>query len=166
MATTVPTSTPMTAAELLKHPEFPHVHWHLQPTKSGKVPVAAGRGGPFNLDWEIHGNGPIRLVVSTNRRIRELAWLFVHEVFLTVSICTLRIYHGFSISAAPAYSKHPLCPNTLSVSISLAPICFLKNPTFHSLHVGSSRVCRRAVTRARLDLQLFLNCRSTVIRHV
>jgi len=26
--------------------------------------VAAGRGGPFKIDWEVHGHGDIKLVVS------------------------------------------------------------------------------------------------------
>lgn len=33
------------------------------PTQSGQLPVAAGRGGPFKIDWEVHGKGDIKLVV-------------------------------------------------------------------------------------------------------
>jgi hypothetical protein len=56
----------MTISQLLQHPEFPHVHWNLQPQQSGKIEVAKGRrGGPFNLWYEIHGHGPIHLVVGT-----------------------------------------------------------------------------------------------------
>ena len=54
---------PLTAAEILKHPEFEHVVWELQPAKKGKATVAQGRGGPIQISYEIHGNGPIRLVV-------------------------------------------------------------------------------------------------------
>ena len=54
---------PLTAAEILKHPEFEHVVWDLQPAKKGKATVAQGRGGPIQISYEIHGNGPIRLVV-------------------------------------------------------------------------------------------------------
>jgi hypothetical protein len=31
---------PMTADELLKHPEYEHTIWDLKPTKAGKVAVA------------------------------------------------------------------------------------------------------------------------------
>ena len=54
---------PLTAVEILKHPEFEHVVWDLQPAKKGKATVAQGRGGPIQISYEIHGNGPIRLVV-------------------------------------------------------------------------------------------------------
>ena len=54
---------PLTAAEILKHPEFEHVVWDLRPAKKGKATVAQGRGGPIRISYEIHGNGPIRLVV-------------------------------------------------------------------------------------------------------
>ncbi|KAH8682748.1 Alpha/Beta hydrolase protein [Xylariales sp. PMI_506] len=36
--------------------------WQLEPHRKGLAPVAAGRGGPFNIDWEIHGDGPIKVV--------------------------------------------------------------------------------------------------------
>ena len=57
--------TPMNAAELENHAEFPFITWKLSPTKKGKLPVAVGRGGPFDIAYEVHGNGPIRLVVSS-----------------------------------------------------------------------------------------------------
>jgi hypothetical protein len=53
----------MTAAELEAHPEFPHVTWDLKPTKKGRIPVAAKRGGPLNISYEVHGNGPRKIVV-------------------------------------------------------------------------------------------------------
>ena len=56
---------PLTAAELIQHPAFPDVIWDLKPTTKGKCAVAASRGGPFNIAYEIHGSGPIRTVVST-----------------------------------------------------------------------------------------------------
>ena len=55
---------PLTAAELVKHPEFKHVTWALKPAKKGKVDVAKGRGGPLQIAYEIHGNGPTKLVVG------------------------------------------------------------------------------------------------------
>lgn len=54
---------PLTAAEIVQHPEFKHAIWDLSPTKRGKVDVAKGRGGPFRLAYQIHGHGPVCLVV-------------------------------------------------------------------------------------------------------
>jgi hypothetical protein len=54
---------PLTAEELQAHPEFPYVELNLTPTRKESVSVAAGRGGPFQLAYEIHGSGPIHLVV-------------------------------------------------------------------------------------------------------
>lgn len=54
---------PMTADELLKHPEYPHTIWNLKPSKAGKVAVAQGRGGPLNIAYEVHGHGNIHLIV-------------------------------------------------------------------------------------------------------
>jgi hypothetical protein len=48
----------------LAHTAYPEAIWNLTPTQSGKLPVAAGRGGSFNIDWEVHGKGDIKLVVS------------------------------------------------------------------------------------------------------
>ena len=55
---------PLTAAELVKHPEFEHVTWDLKPATKGKVAVAEGRGGPLQISYELHGNGPTKLVVG------------------------------------------------------------------------------------------------------
>ena len=52
------------ASELEKHPEFPYLTWDLKPSKKAKLPVAASRGGPLNLAYEVHGNGPRKLIVS------------------------------------------------------------------------------------------------------
>ena len=54
----------LTAAEIVKHPGFQYVVWDLPAASKGKVPVANARGGPFDIAYEIHGNGPIHLVVS------------------------------------------------------------------------------------------------------
>lgn len=53
----------LTAAELKAHPQFHKLEWNLPPTKEGKCPVAQDRGGPFNLWYEVHGTGEIKLVV-------------------------------------------------------------------------------------------------------
>ena len=55
----------MTAVEIYEHPEFENVFWDLKSAKKGKVTVANGRrGGPVQLAYEIHGEGPIKLVVG------------------------------------------------------------------------------------------------------
>ena len=57
---------PLTAAEILANPAYHHVVRDLPPTKKGKVSVAKGRGGPFDVAYEIHGTGPIHIVVSSH----------------------------------------------------------------------------------------------------
>ena len=54
---------PLSAVELVEHPEFEHVIWDLNPAKKGKTAVAVGRGGPIQIAYEIHGIGPTKLVV-------------------------------------------------------------------------------------------------------
>jgi hypothetical protein len=48
----------------MSHPAFPTSHWHLEPHQEGILPVAASRGGPIGISWEIHGEGPLKMVVS------------------------------------------------------------------------------------------------------
>lgn len=50
-------------ADILKHPAFPTATWNLEPTRNGLLPVAEGRGGPLRISWEIHGSGPIKIIV-------------------------------------------------------------------------------------------------------
>ena len=54
----------LTSNELLEHPEYPYLTWDLQPAAKGKAAVGKGRGGPFHICYEIHGHGPLHLVVS------------------------------------------------------------------------------------------------------
>lgn len=54
---------PLTTSEILQHPAFQSVIQDLPPTKKGIVSVANSRGGPINIAYEIHGSGPIHLVV-------------------------------------------------------------------------------------------------------
>lgn len=53
---------PLTSAEILAHPEYPHTQWDLKPDSASRIDVAAGRGGPFKLSYEIHGHGPRHIV--------------------------------------------------------------------------------------------------------
>jgi len=58
----------MSSDELLAHPEYPHVNWELEPQKREKIDVAAERGGPFKLAYELHGKGPSKIVVGQSVR--------------------------------------------------------------------------------------------------
>ncbi|CAL3970023.1 unnamed protein product [Diplocarpon coronariae] len=49
-------------AEILAHPSYPDTIWKLTPTQSGLLPVAADRGGPINIDWEVHGTGDTKVI--------------------------------------------------------------------------------------------------------
>ncbi len=55
--------SPLLAAEVVQHPEFKNVLWDLKPSEKGKLAVAQGRGGPFDIAYEVHGQGPIHMVV-------------------------------------------------------------------------------------------------------
>ncbi|OQV09279.1 hypothetical protein CLAIMM_13415 [Cladophialophora immunda] len=66
---------PLTAAEIIAHPAFDTVDWHLEPSKSGYCEAAKGRhGGPFKLYWEIHGKGDIKLVWIMGLAAYRTAW--------------------------------------------------------------------------------------------
>ena len=56
----------MSTDEILAHPEFQHVNWDLKPEKREKITVAAGRGGPFHLAYELHGRGPRKIIVRAS----------------------------------------------------------------------------------------------------
>ncbi|KAI6794613.1 alpha/beta-hydrolase [Hortaea werneckii] len=52
----------LSAEEVQNHPEFQHVNWDLPYDKRELIDVAAGRGGPFKLAYELHGKGPSKIV--------------------------------------------------------------------------------------------------------
>ena len=54
----------LTAAELFEHPAYQRVIWDLRPTERSTVIVAKGRGGHIKITYEVHGSGPIQLVVK------------------------------------------------------------------------------------------------------
>ena len=37
--------------------------WALKPSAKGEIQVAQDRGGPITIAYELHGHGPIHLVV-------------------------------------------------------------------------------------------------------
>lgn len=57
----------LTAVEIVKHPAYQGVRWDLKPTEKGRCSVAKGRGGPFDLAYEIHGDGPVHIIVKHPR---------------------------------------------------------------------------------------------------
>ncbi|KAL8393196.1 hypothetical protein RB595_003119 [Gaeumannomyces hyphopodioides] len=63
-----------TVEEVLKHPAYPTSTWRLVPTRSGRLPVAEGRGGPLNISWEIHGSGPCKIVFIMGLGSFKTAW--------------------------------------------------------------------------------------------
>lgn len=59
---------------MLEHPAYPASVWRLVPTRSGRLPVAEGRGGPLNISWEIHGSGPTKVVFIMGLGSFKTAW--------------------------------------------------------------------------------------------
>ncbi|KAI0890401.1 alpha/beta-hydrolase [Annulohypoxylon maeteangense] len=60
--------------EVSKSPAFPTAIWKLQPHRSGLLPVAASRGGPLNISWEVHGDGPIKLILIGGIGLTKADW--------------------------------------------------------------------------------------------
>lgn len=55
---------PLPIEEILAHPAFPTVLKFHTPDRQGSASVAEGRaGGPISIGYEVHGTGPIHLVV-------------------------------------------------------------------------------------------------------
>ncbi|KAK0611795.1 Alpha/Beta hydrolase protein [Immersiella caudata] len=82
------------AAEVLAHPAFPSAIWRLEPDQSGLAPVAEGRGGPINISYEIHGEGPIKLIFIMGLGGLKTAWqrqtlYFGHENRTKYSVLVL-----------------------------------------------------------------------------
>ncbi|KAH6847537.1 Alpha/Beta hydrolase protein [Chaetomium sp. MPI-CAGE-AT-0009] len=74
MAPIKPLPSVPTVAETIRHPAFPTALWDLEPDRKGLAPVAHGRGGPFNISWEIHGVGPTRLIFIMGLGGFKSAW--------------------------------------------------------------------------------------------
>lgn len=53
-----------TLDETENHPAFLGAKWNLIPDRAGKATVAKDRSGPIDIAWQIHGHGPIKIVVS------------------------------------------------------------------------------------------------------
>ncbi|KAF2183076.1 alpha/beta-hydrolase [Zopfia rhizophila CBS 207.26] len=65
---------PMAPDELVAHPEYKHTTWYLKSEKEGRIAVAKGRGGPFNIAYEVHGHGNCHLVWVMGLGGMKYAW--------------------------------------------------------------------------------------------
>ncbi|KAI1125289.1 Alpha/Beta hydrolase protein [Nemania abortiva] len=72
MTTTVATFP--SVDEVVKTDAFPTAIWRLEPHQEGMQPVAAGRGGPFKIHWEVHGYGPVKLVLIGGLGVVKSSW--------------------------------------------------------------------------------------------
>ncbi|KAK7931606.1 glycylpeptide N-tetradecanoyltransferase [Apiospora marii] len=63
-----------TVAQITRHPAFETAVWKLRPHQSGLLPVGATRGGPHNVSWEIHGNGPIKMMLIGGLGVTRADW--------------------------------------------------------------------------------------------
>ena len=81
--------------EVAQLPAFATTYWELEPHQKGVLPVATGRGGPLNISWEVHGDGPRKLIVS-----KQLC------VYATVSD------HGTDSSCCPPDSFYAALPSS------------------------------------------------------
>ncbi|KAI9816458.1 MAG: hypothetical protein M1827_001590 [Pycnora praestabilis] len=115
------TRAPLTAAELVQHPEFEHVTWDLKPAQKGKVEVAKGRGGPFDIAYEVHGTGPLHLVFIMGLAAFKTAWQrqtkdFGHDKAEQYSVFIMD-NRGMGESGKPVmrYSSSEMAKDTLEV---------------------------------------------------
>ncbi|KAK5992497.1 Ribophorin II [Cladobotryum mycophilum] len=63
-----------TVEETLSHPAYESALWDLQPDQKGLLAVANGRGGPLNIEWEIHGTGPIKVALIMGLAGTKTSW--------------------------------------------------------------------------------------------
>ncbi|KXJ89578.1 Alpha/Beta hydrolase protein [Microdochium bolleyi] len=49
--------------QIRQSPAFQTAIWDLVPHQKGLLPVAANRGGALRVAWEVHGDGPIKLLL-------------------------------------------------------------------------------------------------------
>ncbi|KAI9852656.1 MAG: hypothetical protein M1838_006113 [Thelocarpon superellum] len=111
----------MKEAEIVKHPEFPHVTWDLPPAEKGKLAVARGRGGPFNIAYEVHGHGPIHMLWIMGLGSLKTTWQrqtkdFGHDRSSEFS-CLVLDNRGMGESDKPylRYSTREMAKDTIEV---------------------------------------------------
>lgn len=65
-------SNSLNIEEILVHPAFPTVLEFHTPDRQGTAPVASNRaGGPISIAYEVHGTGPVHLVVRRIHLFRD-----------------------------------------------------------------------------------------------
>jgi hypothetical protein len=114
---------PLTAAQLLEHPEYPKVIWDLEPTQKGTIPVAHGRGGPFDISYEVHGTGDICLVVCSMFRwsIVSTSSQFLYIVMISRGLLALSGSSWYALSRLLQHVSHHIH----------SPPCFPFFPSHH-----------------------------------
>ncbi|CAK7269588.1 hypothetical protein SEPCBS119000_003646 [Sporothrix epigloea] len=129
-----------TVAATLKHPSYPDATLNLQPTRCGLLPVAAGRGGPLRISWEVHGEGPIQIVLLMGLGSFKSSWqyqtlYFGHEHHTEYSVLVLD-NRGMGASDRPLmrYTTREMALDTLEV---LQHVGFVSDttPDGRSVHV-------------------------------
>ncbi|KAL7949699.1 Alpha/Beta hydrolase protein [Trichoderma barbatum] len=68
------TLTVPSAEETINHPGYASVIWALEPHRKGTVEAAKGRGGPVKIAWEIHGDGPTKVVLIMGLAGVKTSW--------------------------------------------------------------------------------------------
>ncbi|KAJ9150343.1 Alpha/beta-hydrolase [Pleurostoma richardsiae] len=133
-------NTVPTIAEVMKHPAYPTAIWNLEPTQSGRLPVAEGRGGPFKLSWEIHGQGPVKIVLVMGLGSLKSAWQrqtlhFGHERSTEYSVLCLD-NRGMGDSDKPLmrYSTSEMALDVLEVLRHVGWVS-LSSPPTRTIHV-------------------------------
>lgn len=101
---------PLTAEELLKHPEYNNTIWQLEPEKKGHAEVAKDRGGPLKIAYEVHGHGDRHLVVSNSVPYSEDASNNGHSKLAIICHSHLRPSFGLgsSVLLLPRVGNHLL----------------------------------------------------------
>ncbi|ROT35032.1 glycylpeptide N-tetradecanoyltransferase [Sodiomyces alkalinus F11] len=110
-----------TVEETLSHPAYPGVTWNLEPHQKGLLPCANDRGGPVNIYWEIHGNGPRKLILIMGLAGLSSSWQrqtkhFGHDRGDTYSVLLID-NRGVGQSSAPIqrYSTSHMARDALEV---------------------------------------------------
>ncbi|KAK0725219.1 Alpha/Beta hydrolase protein [Lasiosphaeris hirsuta] len=136
-----------TVAETLSHPAYPTAMWQLEPDRKGFTPVAEGRGGPFKISWEVHGEGPVKVVLIMGLGGLKSVWQrqtlhFGHERRDRYSVLLVD-NRGMGDSDKPLmrYSSSEMARDLIEVltSISWLPADLLTDndtaPATRSLHI-------------------------------
>ncbi|PHH89800.1 hypothetical protein CDD83_5232 [Cordyceps sp. RAO-2017] len=70
-----PATREPSAEETVQHPAYAGAVWALEPDRSGVLSVGAGRrGGPVRIAWEIHGAGPVKVMLLMGVGFTMAGW--------------------------------------------------------------------------------------------